>query len=120
VGLSCRSKGQPSIGFTADELDILKVCLMHFGIGKWGLILDTGLLPGKNVAQLSGQTQRLLGEQSLAAYTNQRLNVDRICADNALRSGLRKAGLLTWEGSAFPYIVSYNWLGTGLRLRHRG
>ena len=29
-------------------------------------ILDTGLLPGKLIQQLNGQTQRLLGQQSLA------------------------------------------------------
>ena len=30
---------------------------------------ESGLLPGKMVQQLNGQTQRLLGQQSLAAYT---------------------------------------------------
>ena len=39
---------------------------MSFGIGKWVQILDTGLLPGKMIQQLSGQTQRLLGQQALA------------------------------------------------------
>lgn len=29
-------------------------------------ILETGLLPGKMIQQLNGQTQRLLGQQSLA------------------------------------------------------
>ena len=39
---------------------------MKYGIGRWVQILDTGLLPGKLIQQLNGQTQRLLGQQSLA------------------------------------------------------
>jgi len=39
---------------------------MKFGVGKYRLIEETRLLPGKNDQQLSGQTQRLLGQQSLA------------------------------------------------------
>lgn len=39
---------------------------MKFGVGQWVQILSTGLLPGKLIQQLNGQTQRLLGQQSLA------------------------------------------------------
>lgn len=39
---------------------------MKYGIGQWGPILNTGLLPGKVNGQLNNQTQRLLGQQSLA------------------------------------------------------
>ena len=42
---------------------------MRLGVGRWVQIQATGLLPGKMVQQLNGQTQRLLGQQSLAAYT---------------------------------------------------
>lgn len=45
---------------------ILRLALMKYGIGRWVQILDTGLLPGKLIQQLNGQTQRLLGQQSLA------------------------------------------------------
>ncbi len=38
---------------------------MKFGIGKWREIEDSGLLPGKMNQQLYGQTQRLLGQQSI-------------------------------------------------------
>lgn len=39
---------------------------MKYGIGRWVQILETGLLPGKLIQQLNGQTQRLLGQQSLS------------------------------------------------------
>lgn len=45
---------------------MLKLCLMKYGVGHWQLIHSTGLLPGKLIGQLNGQTQRLLGQQSLA------------------------------------------------------
>ena len=48
---------------------MLKLCLMKCGIGRWVQILDTGLLPGKLIQQLNGQTQRLLGQQSLAGIS---------------------------------------------------
>ncbi len=45
---------------------MLKLCLMKYGVGHWQQIHSVGLLPGKLIQQLSGQTQRLLGQQSLA------------------------------------------------------
>ena len=45
---------------------MLKLLLMKIGVGRWVQILETGLLPGKMIQQLSMQTQRLLGQQSLA------------------------------------------------------
>ena len=56
----------PSPGWSAEEAAILRICLLHFGVGRWLQIIDCGLLPGKLIQQLSGQTQRLLGQQSLA------------------------------------------------------
>lgn len=38
---------------------------MKYGVGKWREIEDSGLLPGKMNQQLYGQTQRLLGQQSI-------------------------------------------------------
>jgi len=76
--------------------------LLKHGIGRWVQILDTGLLPGKMIQQLNGQTQRLLGQQSLAAYTGLRLDIDRIRADNEALSDsqvTRKAGLIINDGS---------------------
>ena len=71
----------PSPGWTKDEAALLKLCLMKFGVGKWVQILDTGLLPGKLIQQLNGQTQRLLGQQSLAgAELHTRLERDKRAA----------------------------------------
>lgn len=56
----------PSPGWTKDEVLVLKAALAKFGIGRWVQIMDSGLLPGKLIQQLNGQTQRLLGQQSLA------------------------------------------------------
>jgi hypothetical protein len=41
---------------------------MKYGIGRWVQILETGLFPGKLIQQLNGQTQRLLGQQSLSGF----------------------------------------------------
>ena len=68
---------------------------MKLGVGKWTQILDTGLLQGKLIQQLNGQTQRLLGQQSLAAFTGLQVDVDRIRADNERRTDVqRKGGLI--------------------------
>ena len=99
---------------------------MKYGVGRWVQILDTGLLPGKLIQQLNGQTQRLIGQQSLAgmasclvsfmqsstqpgrgndylpllaAYTGLQVDIDRIRADNAERTEVeRKSGLIIWSG----------------------
>lgn len=76
---------------------------MKLGVGKWVQILDTGLLPGKMIQQLNGQTQRLLGQQSLAAYTGLQVDIDRIRQDNEAKgdSVNRKAGLIIYDGRMF-------------------
>lgn len=72
---------------------------MKHGVGRWIQILETGLLPGKLIQQLNGQTQRLLGQQSLAAYTGLQVDIDRIRADNdALVAAERKNGLVIYSG----------------------
>ncbi|GFR45105.1 hypothetical protein Agub_g6482 [Astrephomene gubernaculifera] len=89
----------PAPGWTREEVQILRLCLMKHGVGQWLQILKTGLLPGKMIQQLNGQTQRLLGQQSLAAYTGLQVDVDRIRADNEARTeATRKAGLIIYDG----------------------
>lgn len=89
----------PSPGWTKTEVAILRLCLMVHGVGRWREIEATGLLPGKLYQQLNGQTQRLLGQQSLAAYTGLKVDIDRIRQDNAVRADVeRKAGLIIWSG----------------------
>ena len=91
----------PSPGWTKDECATLRLCLMKFGIGRWVQIVDSGVLPGKQIQQLNGQTQRLLGQQSLAEYTGMHVDVDRIREDNNGKTGpdiYRKNGLITNTG----------------------
>ena len=91
----------PSPGWTKDECATLRLCLMKFGIGRWVQIVDSGVLPGKQIQQLNGQTQRLLGRQSLAEYTGMHVDVDRIREDNNGKTGpdiYRKNGLITNTG----------------------
>lgn len=89
----------PAPGWTKEEAQILKLCLMKHGVGRWIQILETGLLPGKLIQQLNGQTQRLLGQQSLAAYTGLQVDIDRIRADNdKLVDAEHKNGLVINSG----------------------
>lgn len=91
----------PSPGWTRDEAHALRLCLKKFGVGKWVQIVDSGVLPGKQIQQLNGQTQRLLGQQSLAEYSGMCVDIDAIRADNNAKQGpeiYRKSGLITNTG----------------------
>ncbi|KAJ9059937.1 hypothetical protein DSO57_1036372 [Entomophthora muscae] len=63
-----------SPGWTQEEVNILRLALMKFGIGNWSKIVDSQCLIGKTVAQLNLQTQRMLGQQSTAEFAS--LHVD--------------------------------------------
>lgn len=39
-----------SPGWTQEEVDILKIALMKFGIGKWKTIMKQGCLPSKTIS----------------------------------------------------------------------
>lgn len=67
----------------------LKLALEKFGVGRWVQIVDSGVLPGKLIQQLNGQTQRLMGQQSIAgaagrlggkALLRLALSPTRVCA----------------------------------------
>lgn len=108
----CRWNFTPSPGWTVEESATLRLLLMDIGIGRWVQILGTGLLPGKLIQQLYGATQRLLGQQSLAAFTGLRLDVDRIRAENEARTDApRKSGLIIYDGREWQ---------TGLSVRMAG
>lgn len=62
----------PSPGWTREEASILRAALVKFGVGRWKEIVESNVLPGKLIQQLNGQTQRLLGQQSLAGEYNAR------------------------------------------------
>ena len=91
----------PSPGWTKEEVGVLRLCLMKFGVGMWVQIVEAGVLPGKQIQQLNGQTQRFLGQQSIAEYTRLKVDVDAIRADNLAKQGpeiYRKNGLITNQG----------------------
>jgi hypothetical protein len=120
----------PSPGWTKEEVYALKLALEKFGIGRWVQIVDSGVLPGKLIQQLNGQTQRLLGQQSLAgapgvsaqpvqrlltaealllgwanppAFTGLHVDVDAVRRDNEAKQGpdvVRKGGLIINSGGA--------------------
>ena len=91
---ACRWNFTAAPGWTRDECHILRLCLMRHGIGQWLHILGTGLLPGKLIQQLYGQTQRLLGQQSLAGV--------HVCISSHAMHDRRDSTRLSW------------WWGTGV------
>jgi len=79
-----------SPGWTIEEVEVLKIALMKFGIGKWKSIKRSNCLPGKTIAQMNLQTQRLLGQQSLAGkikliqeFMGLNVNLESVFKDNA-------------------------------------
>ncbi|KNC49009.1 uncharacterized protein AMSG_04752 [Thecamonas trahens ATCC 50062] len=90
-----------SPGWTDAEVDILTKCMMKYGVGNWSLYKKLGVLPGKTTAQLNTQTQRLLGQQSTAAFTGLHIDPKAVFMDNALKQGeqyVRKSGVLINTG----------------------
>ncbi len=71
-----------SPGWTNEEVDVLKIALMKYGIGKWKRIKRTNCLPGKTIAQMNLQTQRLLGQQSLAEFMGLHVNLEKVFQEN--------------------------------------
>ena len=64
---------------------MLKLALMKFGVGKWTKIEKSRVLPTKTIQQCYLQTQRLVGQQSLAGFMGLSLNIDQIRIDNEKR-----------------------------------
>ncbi len=63
-------------------MEVLKNALMKFGIGKWTAMMKSRVLPTKSIQQCYLQTQRLLGQQSLAGFMGLHVNIDQIRIDN--------------------------------------
>ena len=76
-----------SPGWTKDEVEILKLALMKYGIGKWKDIQREGCLPSKTISQMNLQTQRLLGQQSLAEFMGLRIKLDLVFLENSKKNG---------------------------------
>jgi hypothetical protein len=71
-----------SPGWTRNEVEVLKIALMKYGIGKWRKIKRCKCLPGKTVSQMVLQTQRLLGQQSIAEFMGIRVDLEKVLDDN--------------------------------------
>ncbi|RKP23929.1 hypothetical protein SYNPS1DRAFT_17890 [Syncephalis pseudoplumigaleata] len=76
-----------SPGWTEEEAEILRKAAIKFGVGAWSKIVDSGCLPGKTVAQMNLQLQRLLGQQSTAEFAGLHLDPMVIGAINATKQG---------------------------------
>jgi hypothetical protein len=74
-----------SPGWTIEEVEVLKIALMKYGIGKWKRIQRSNCLPGKTIAQMNLQTQRLLGQQSLAEFMGLNVDLEKVFQDNKKR-----------------------------------
>mmetsp|Transcript_6878 Transcript_6878/g.14157 ORF Transcript_6878/g.14157 Transcript_6878/m.14157 type:complete len:249 (-) Transcript_6878:1244-1990(-) len=75
---SCYNTLARSHGWTKDESEELRLCLMVYGIGHWQAIKADGHLPYKTTSQICAQTRRLLGQQSTAEFAGIRLDVNSV------------------------------------------
>jgi len=65
-------------GWTLEENKVLKSALLKYGVGQWSKIIHVGILPGKTITQLNLQTQRMMGQQSIAGFTYLHIDVDEV------------------------------------------
>lgn len=79
-----------SPGWTKEEVDILKLALQKFGIGRWKRIIDSICLPGKQIGQIYLQTQRIMGQQSLGNYMGLHIDIEKVFIDNINRTGVER------------------------------
>ncbi|KAJ1801952.1 hypothetical protein LPJ56_007319 [Coemansia sp. RSA 2599] len=76
-----------SPGWTQDEVQILRKALMKFGVGNWMKIIESECLPGKTIAQMNLQTQRMLGQQSTAEFNGLHIDALEVGALNSKKQG---------------------------------
>ncbi|KAJ1720774.1 hypothetical protein LPJ53_004632 [Coemansia erecta] len=76
-----------SPGWTQDEVQILRKALMKFGVGNWMKIIESGCLPGKTIAQMNLQTQRMLGQQSTAEFNGLHIDAFEVGELNSKKQG---------------------------------
>ncbi|KAJ2157501.1 hypothetical protein GGF46_004473 [Coemansia sp. RSA 552] len=76
-----------SPGWTQDEVQVLRQALMKLGVGNWMGIIESECLPGKTIAQMNLQTQRMLGQQSTAEFNGLHIDALQIGEINSRRQG---------------------------------
>ncbi|KAJ1903798.1 hypothetical protein LPJ81_002862 [Coemansia sp. IMI 209127] len=76
-----------SPGWTQEEVQILQQALLRFGVGNWMKIIESECLPGKTIAQMNLQTQRMLGQQSTAEFNGLHIDALQIGEINSKKQG---------------------------------
>ncbi|KAJ1871737.1 hypothetical protein H4R99_006509 [Coemansia sp. RSA 1722] len=76
-----------SPGWTQDEVQVLRQALMKFGVGNWMKIIESEALPGKTIAQMNLQTQRMLGQQSTAEFNGLHIDALQVGELNSKKQG---------------------------------
>jgi hypothetical protein len=87
-----------SPGWTPKEVDVFRLALMKYGLGKWTTIVEKRIIPGKTVGQLNNQMQRMIGQQSTSEFQGLHIDPSLIFAFNTTREGKRKNGILVNTG----------------------
>ena len=77
-----------SPGWSRAEVEVLKLALQKFGIGKWSRIIKSKCLPGKSIGQIYLQTQRIMGQQSLGDFMGLHIDIQRVFIDNLKKQGV--------------------------------
>lgn len=77
-----------SPGWSRAEVEVLKLALQKFGIGKWARIIRSKCLPGKSIGQIYLQTQRIMGQQSLGDFMGLHVDIQQIFIDNSRKQGV--------------------------------
>ena len=67
-----------SPGWTMQEVEVFRAALMKFGLGRWSQIVNSRVLPGKTVAQMNNQMQRMIGQQSTREFTGLHIDPSKI------------------------------------------
>uniref|UniRef100_A0A7S2SJH1 Myb-like domain-containing protein n=1 Tax=Mucochytrium quahogii TaxID=96639 RepID=A0A7S2SJH1_9STRA len=83
-----------SPGWTEREVQVFRIALMKFGLGRWTDIVKSRCLPGKTVAQLNNQMQRMIGQQSTSEFTGLHIDPCKVFAENKDKEGRRKNNVL--------------------------
>jgi len=104
-----RSADSPSLwncslspGWTREDLEVLRLAIMKFGLGSWSKIIKSSCLPGKTPSQLNLQTQRMMGQQSLAEFMGLHVDAQEVWNCNNSKQGSeykRKNGCLINTGN---------------------
>lgn len=78
-----------SPGWLPIEKQILRQCVMKYGMGRYVPIHAGHYLPGKNTQQICSQVQRILRRQAIAEYHHLHLDIFRVGNQNNRMQGGR-------------------------------